>query len=85
MVAVVDRAPVRNQTGGNTVSKQSSSSGGPGLATLLTVLFVGLKLGHVIDWPWKWVLAPTWIPLALLSAAAIVAGIVYLILKWRSE
>ena len=35
------------------------------LSTLLTVLFVGLKLTNCIDWSWWWVLAPLWIPSAL--------------------
>ena len=35
------------------------------LTTLLTVLFIGLKLAGVISWSWLWVLSPTWIPLAL--------------------
>lgn len=29
--------------------------------TLLTVLFVGLKLTHYIAWSWWWVLSPLWI------------------------
>ena len=32
---------------------------------LLGVAFVILKLCKVIAWPWVWVLAPFWIPLAL--------------------
>lgn len=28
--------------------------------SLLGVLFVGLKLGHVIAWSWWWVLVPFW-------------------------
>jgi hypothetical protein len=31
------------------------------LGTLLTVLFVGLKLCNVITWSWIWVLSPLWI------------------------
>lgn len=31
------------------------------LPSLLTVLFVALKLTHVIAWSWVWVLAPAWI------------------------
>ena len=43
------------------MSQQSaSSSGGIGLFGLLGVAFVVLKLCHVIDWPWFWVLAPFW-------------------------
>jgi hypothetical protein len=38
---------------------------GISLGTLFLVLFVTLKLVHVIDWPWIWVLCPLWIPLAL--------------------
>jgi len=38
----------------------SSASGGIGFFGLLTVLFVGLKLTHVINWSWWWVLAPMW-------------------------
>ena len=35
------------------------------LGTLLTVLFVGLKLCNVITWSWIWVLSPLWIGWAL--------------------
>ena len=42
---------------------------GPGLLSMLTVLFVGLKLGGVINWSWLWVLAPTWIPFAIAIVA----------------
>jgi hypothetical protein len=43
------------------MSDNSSSSGGIGFAGLLTVLFVGLKLGQIIQWSWLWVLSPLWI------------------------
>jgi hypothetical protein len=33
--------------------------------TLLTVLFIGLKLGNVITWSWLWVLSPLWIGLVI--------------------
>lgn len=36
-----------------------------GICTLLTVLFVALKLCGVIAWSWLWVLAPTWIPASI--------------------
>ena len=35
------------------------------LGTLLTVLFVGLKLCNIITWSWVWVLSPLWIGWAL--------------------
>ena len=31
---------------------------------LLFLLFLGLKLGHVISWSWWWIFSPFWIPLA---------------------
>lgn len=45
------------------------------LPTLLLVLFIGLKLGGVIDWSWWWVLSPFWIPLCI----ALLAFVVFLI------
>lgn len=39
----------------------SSRSGGIGFVGLLTILFIGLKLGNVITWSWWWVLSPLWI------------------------
>lgn len=33
--------------------------------SLLTLVFIVLKLCKVITWSWWWVLAPTWIPLTL--------------------
>ena len=35
------------------------------LEILLTVVFVTLKLTHVIDWSWWWVFAPLWLPVAV--------------------
>ena len=32
-----------------------------GLGTLLTILFIALKLCGVIAWSWLWVLSPLWI------------------------
>jgi hypothetical protein len=50
------------------------------LTTLLTVLFVGLKLTGYITWSWFWVLSPLWISfgvwIALIAVLAIIAAIV---------
>ena len=63
-------------------SSSSSSSSGIGFSGALTVLFVGLKLTHVISWSWWWVLSPIWISaliglafVFILLIAAIVAGL----------
>lgn len=55
------------------MSESKTSSSGIGFTGLLTVLFVGLKLTHVIAWSWWWVLAPIWIVWGLFLA---VLGIV---------
>ena len=47
------------------LANDNSSGGGVGLCTLMFLLFLGLKLGHVIDWSWLWVCAPLWIPFLL--------------------
>ena len=58
---------------------KSSSSGGVGFAGLLTILFIGLKLGKVIDWSWWWVLSPLWIPIALIILIAVFGLLGFLI------
>jgi energy-coupling factor transporter transmembrane protein EcfT len=45
--------------------------------SLLTLIFVTLKLIGKIDWSWWWVLSPIWIPLVI----AIVLFLIYLTLK----
>lgn len=48
------------------MSKESSSSG-LSLSTVLTVIFIVLKLTGVIDWSWWWILSPTLISLGFLG------------------
>ena len=54
---------------------------GLGFPGFLTIAFIILKLCHVINWSWVWVVSPVWIGLAL----AIILGIVCGILKARDE
>lgn len=37
---------------------------GVGVSWLMTLLFMGLKLGGAITWSWWWVFAPLWGPVA---------------------
>ena len=46
-----------------------------GFVGLLTLLFIGLKLGDVIDWSWWWVLSPSIASLALTFLLIVGAGI----------
>jgi len=47
------------------MSDNKTSSGGIGFLGLLTIAFIVLKLTKYIDWSWWGVLAPLWIPTAL--------------------
>lgn len=62
-------------------STTTSSSAGISTTGLLGVLFVGLKLTGFINWPWVWVLAPFWIPVAILLAIFLVAAVIWSIVK----
>ena len=50
------------------MEKPVASFGGITFLQLLTIVFVVLKLTKYIDWSWWWVLAPLWIPVALVFA-----------------
>ena len=51
---------------------RESNSGSTDLATILLVVFIILKLCHVINWSWCWVLSPLWISFILLIIVAII-------------
>lgn len=46
----------------------AQTSSGVGFAGLLTIVFITLKLTHVVNWSWWWVLCPMWAGLAVASA-----------------
>lgn len=52
------------------------------LGFMLGIVFLVLKLTGAVTWPWVWVLAPFWIPVALVAAGGIillaVAGVLLL-------
>lgn len=54
----------------------NNRSGGVGFLGLLTLLFIGLKLGGAITWSWWWVLSPIWIP-AVIGVIAL-----FIAVKW---
>lgn len=41
-------------------------AGDIGFFGALALVFIILKLTHVIDWSWVWVLSPIWIPLLII-------------------
>lgn len=52
--------------------------------TLLTIAFIVLKLCGVIDWSWFWVLAPLWIPFAIVIVAIILIFIITYVMAFFS-
>ena len=47
-----------------------TKQGGLGIVSVLTIVFIVLKLLGVIKWSWIWVLSPIWIP-------AVIAAVVF--------
>lgn len=67
----------------------NSTSGGVGTLTVVLIVFVILKLTHLIKWSWWWVLSPLWIIPALLVGLLAVFVVMFCIryykrkLAWR--
>jgi len=62
----------------------SGSSGGLGFTSVLTLIFITLKLLGLIDWSWWWVLSPLWISAAIVIPIVliiIVAGVIVTIME----
>jgi hypothetical protein len=63
------------------MSNNSSTSGGVGFFSLLFLLFLGLKLGNVINWSWWWVTAPLWGGFAIILLVLAIVFIIAVINK----
>lgn len=61
-----------------TDNQKTAATNSISFANLLGVAFIILKLCHVIEWAWVWVLAPIWIPFALLTLLLFIIGIIAL-------
>ena len=59
---------------------KNSSTSSISAVTLLTLIFVVLKLTHVIGWSWWWVLSPLWISAAI-AVVFVLIWCIYAILK----
>lgn len=64
-------------------NSSSSASGGIGVLSLLGVLFVALKLTHVINWSWWWVTLPFWGGIALVLLVCLVIFVIAVIAEMR--
>lgn len=57
------------------MDNKSNGNGGIGFVGLLTIVFITLKLTHVIARSWWWVLSPLWISVALIGIIAILVAL----------
>lgn len=57
-------------------NNKKTSTGGIGFCGLLTIAFIVLKLCHVIEWSWWWVLSPIWIEIAVALVLLLIAAII---------
>lgn len=64
-------------TKGDVVIQQSGS--GTGFFSLLTLIFITLKLTYVIDWSWWWVLSPLWLFPAVVIGLGLIALALWLL------
>jgi len=57
--------------------KTTITYSGISFSGLLFVVFLVLKLTHVIDWSWWWVTAPLWGGFAILAALFVIFTLIY--------
>lgn len=73
---LIEKNAIKNSNS-NIMSNNTSSSSISIFPSLLTVLFIGLKLTGHITWSWWWVLSPLWISaligLTILAIVLIIA------------
>lgn len=58
------------------------------LTTILTIIFVILKLCGVLTWSWWWVLSPLWLGIAIFILIAVLVwlfGCIAIIIEERKE
>lgn len=58
---------------------------GLGLSSVLTIIFVVLKLCGLIDWSWLWVLSPTWISIGLTVVLILILFVCVKISNWMDK
>ncbi len=58
------------------MDKKKVRSGGMGIVSFLTILFIVLKIANVIKWSWIWVFSPIWISAI---CAVLLVGIVLVV------
>jgi len=63
------------------MSNNSTKSTSLSFSSLLTILFITLKLTGYITWSWLWVLSPLWIPIIAIIVGAFIYFLIFAIIK----
>ena len=53
------------------------------LATVTVIVFLILRLTHVLDWQWVWIFSPLWITMAFNVVFDILKGFIRAIKDWN--
>lgn len=56
--------------------KENNKSTSIGFPSLLLLAFIVLKLCHVINWSWIWVISPLWISVLIYILAAVICLVI---------
>ena len=56
-----------------------------GFFSVLFIVFLTLKLCGVITWPWIWVVAPLWVPIAVLVSLFLGMFFIAIFMSLRNE
>lgn len=46
---------------------KKETTGGLSFLSVLTLIFITLKLTKVVTWSWAWVLSPIWLPIMIIA------------------
>ena len=65
--------------------KSGSSGGGIVCGGVLQIVFIVLKLTHLINWSWWWVMSPTLITVAFLVTVAFIVCAVAALIVLKSD
>ena len=61
--------------------KDTKNNTGFGTVSVLTIVFIVLKLTNVIDWSWIWVFSPIWIELLIVALIFVITLLILSIKK----
>ena len=61
----------------NATTKATKTTHNKSLSSILTTIFVALKLSGHITWSWVWVLSPLWIPLVIAIVVIVITAVVF--------